>query len=107
MMNMMSEDTDLTCVCCTCLYVCVCVVSAHRVTVSVFDNVCVCLCVSNQLCEGNTPTSLSYLAPRSPPIGRRAVVRAAPPLAREARRRQFVAVAKILLLGSRLLLGDV
>ena len=47
-------------------------------TVSVFDNVCVCVCVSNQLCEENTPTSLSYLPPPSsssssldwPPRGR-------------------------------------
>lgn len=100
----MSEDAGFD-VCVLHLLVCVCVFSAHWVTVSVFDNVCVC--VSNQLCEENTPTSLSYLAPRSPPIGRCAVVRAAPPLAGKARRRQFVAVAKILLLGSRLLLGDV
>lgn len=78
----------------------------HPISVCVlFVYACLLSLCAQSAVRGNTPTSLSY-QPRSSRLAG-ADQKHGSPIGQQRKRQQFVAVAKILLLGSRLLLGDV
>lgn len=77
----------------------------HPISVCVlFVYACLLSLCAQSAVRGNTPTSLSY-QPRSSRLAG-ADQKHGSPIGQQRKRQQFVAVAKILLLGSRLLLGD-